>query len=931
MTQRYNSIIDPWNIIASFTVTGDKRVHYYSLPALEKAHVGTISALPFSLRIVLESLVRNMDGKAITEEDVRTLANWDAKNPSDRDIPFKVSRILMQDFTGVPAVVDLAVLRDYAEKYGKPAEAVEPLMNVDLIIDHSVQVDAFRNSNALEINQEKEIERNKERYLLLKWASQAFDNFRVFPPSAGICHQVNLEYLATCVTVRQEDDRLFAFPDTLVGTDSHTTMIDALGIVGFGVGGIEAEAALLNQPVSFTTPKVIGVHLTGSLQEGITAMDLALTLTKLLRETGVVDAFVEFYGPGVKELSLPDRATVSNMCPEYGATISIFPVDEETLAYLRSTGRSEEQVDLVRSYYQAQEMFPFDYEKIKYSSIIEINLATIVPTVSGPSNPKQAVALEEISRTFLDAFLSEAQDRTHIDPHDEIRLGSESLVKEIQRAKLTLERSRIKTVSLHFDDGYETTLSDGDVVIAAITSCTNTSNPEAMIAAGLLARKAIEHGLKVEKKVKTSLAPGSRVVMDYFEKANLIEPLAALGFSLVGYGCTTCIGNSGPLPEPVSKAIQEHAIAVASVLSGNRNYESRIHSEVKGNYLMSPPLVVAFAIAGTVVKDLTKEPLGIGANGKLIFLKDIWPTHAEIHAVIKETMSPATFHEKYKNDLHDVNKYWNQLASPTGTLYNWDPHSTYIKSPPFLSSFESSEEHTVNDILNARVLAQFGDSISTDHISPAGAISVNSPAGIYLVEKGVKPEDFNTYGSRRGNDEVMARGTFANNRIKNLMVPGTEGGFTLHYPGGNTMTIYDAAMLYKKEGIPLVIIVGSEYGSGSSRDWAAKGPLLLGVKAIIAKSFERIHRSNLIGMGIIPLQFGSGEDAVSLAIDCSKEISIFLPATMHPRQEIKILYTRNGMTSPSEAILKSRIDAPIELEYYRIGGVLNYVRKGSRL
>ncbi len=912
-----------WNTLQEITLQGGKVIKYYSLPQLEVEGVGKISKLPFSIRIVIESLLRNMDGKEIFEEDVIALANWNAKSPVDKDIPFKVSRVLMQDFTGVPAVVDLAAIREYVTKRGKDPKSVEPLMKVDLIIDHSVQVDAFRVLDALQINQKMEMERNIERYKLLKWASEAFENFRVFPPSAGICHQVNLEYLATCVDSRNYGSFDLAFPDTLVGTDSHTTMIDGLGIVGFGVGGIEAEAALLNQPVSFTTPRVFGVKLTGRLNEGVTATDLALEMTRMLREANVVGAFVEFFGEGVKELSLPDRATISNMCPEYGATISIFPVDDETLNYLRNTGRSEDRIELIRRYYEAQRMLDIDYNFVEFSSVMELDLGSIVPSVSGPSNPKQTVPLGEIASTFSKAFINNSGHEVE-GKQDDIRLGNEAQFIDVTQASSPGVPKSSKA-SVRYEDGTETTLANGDVVIAAITSCTNTSNPMVMIGAGLLAKKAVERGLTVPRNVKTSLAPGSRVVTAYLDKAGLIEPLYKLGFELVGYGCTTCIGNSGPLPAPISKAIVESKISVASVLSGNRNYESRIHSEVSGNYLMSPALVVAFAIAGTVMKDLTKEPLGIGNDGNPVYLKDIWPSQKEIGDILSRTIDIDMFHEKYKDNLQNVNDYWNGLEYPHGLMYKWGESSTYIQLPPFFENFEPNQERLISPLKNARVLALFGDSVSTDHISPAGAISQVSPAGKYLIEHGIAAADFNTYGSRRGNDKVMVRGTFANNRIKNLLVPGVDGGYTLHFPDGENMSIYDAAMKYKTEGISAIVIAGIEYGSGSSRDWAAKGPMLMGVKAVIAKSFERIHRSNLIGMGIMPLQFENGEDASSLGIDCSKVVTIELSNEMKPRERIKIVYTKKGENTESYGYVTSRIDAPIEMEYYRAGGVLNYV------
>ena len=908
--------------ISEFSL-GTINIKYFSLPSLEKDGY-KINRLPFSIRVVLESLLRNLDGKSVKKEDVSNLANWSAKQPVDSDVPFKVSRVLMQDFTGVPAVVDIAAIRDYVSKKGMDPSKVEPLMKVDLIIDHSVQIDVFGTADAFNINQKKEVERNSERYKLLKWASQAFKTFNVFPPSAGICHQVNLEYLGEVVHLDRNTG--IAYPDTLVGTDSHTTMIDGLGIVGFGVGGIEAEAALLNQPVSFTTPKVLGVQLTGRLSKGITAMDLALTLTKKFREKGVVGWFIEFYGEGAKSLSLPDRATISNMCPEYGATISFFPVDNETLNYLRQTGRSKEQINLVRKYYEEQEMFDMDYSDVEFSDVLTLDLSSVQPSVSGPSNPKQAVSLSGVPSTFINAFVKDGNTNNKV-TKEEVRLGSESNLVEPENIDFRRKAADIKKIKIRFNDGKEEELSDGDIVISAITSCTNTSNPIAMVAAGLLAKNAVEKGLTVNQKVKTSLAPGSRVVTEYLEKAGLDKYLDKLGYSLVGYGCTTCIGNSGPLVPEVSQAIKDAGIATASVLSGNRNYEARIHNEVKGNYLMSPPLVVAYGIAGSVLKDISREPLGKGSDGKDVYLKDIWPEDDEIREIVAATLSPNEFKEKYKDNLKDVNPYWNELPSATGLLYKWEDDSTYIRLPPFFEGFDPDKETEIKPIENAAVLAVFGDSVSTDHISPAGSIPKDSPAGKYLIEHGVKLEDFNTYGSRRGNDQVMVRGTFANIRIKNLLLNGVEGGFTVHFPSNEKTTIFDAAMKYKLERKPLVVFAGEFYGSGSSRDWAAKGPMLLGVKAIVAKSFERIHRSNLVGMGILPLQFKDGEDASSLNIDFSKPVSVEIDKSLIPRKSVKIKFTRKGEDKVSEAEVISRIDSDIELEYYKAGGILNYVIK----
>ncbi len=916
--------------LSTLSLPNGKEFKYYSLPTLEKAGFGSISRLPFSIRIVLESLIRNLDGKEITEDDVIALAKWNPKSPSDREIPFKVTRILMQDFTGVPAVVDLAAMRDYVTSTGKSADKIQPTIPVDLVIDHSVQVDAFNVVQALQINQEKEMERNKERYKLLKWASKSFSKFRVLPPSAGICHQVNLEYLATCASIIDVNGEQFVVPDSLVGTDSHTTMINGLGIVGFGVGGIEAEAALLNQPVGLTTPKVLGVHITGKLKEGVTATDFALTLTKRLREKGVVNMFVEFYGEGLKNLSLPDRATLSNMCPEYGATIAIFPVDEETLNYLDMTGRSKDQLDLVRAYYKAQGLLTTDYNRVDYSEIIECDLEKIVPCVSGPSQPKQEMPLQDVKQNFNDTFMQAepAADDVHkLSNNDSSRWSDESMVGESSVVKAAPMRREIKKVHLVYPDGYETDLKDGDVVISSITSCTNTSNPAVMIAAGLLAKKAIERGLTIDThKVKTSLGPGSRVVMRYLEKAGLVEPLAKLGYGLVGYGCITCIGNSGPLIDKQSDAINANNIVVASVLSGNRNYEARIHRDVRANYLMSPPMLIVYAIAGTVLKDLTKEPFAANRRGEYLFLKDIWPTKEEIDNVIRTCVSKKIYEEEYGTSFEDVNPYWKKLPVAEGQKYAWEADSTYIRLPPFFEGFNPAQQKEISAIKDAKVLAVFGDSVSTDHISPAGSIGKDSPAGKYLIEHGVQPADFNTYGSRRGNHEVMMRGTFANNRIKNVVMNGKEGGTTIHYPDNQEMSIYDAAMKYKAENVPLVVLAGVEYGSGSSRDWAAKGPMLLGVKAVVAKSFERIHRSNLVGMGVIPIQFKSGEDAQSLQIDYTKPVSIDLPQDLRPKAEVKMTFTKKDGTA-AEAMVQVRIDNTVEMDYYKSGGILNYVIK----
>lgn len=907
-------------------IIDEKEISYYSLPELKKIGMGDPSRLPFSLRIVLESLVRNMDEQSIKKQDITNLLEWDSKKPKDQDIPFKVSRVLMQDFTGVPAVVDMAAIRDFIIKKGGKPDDVQPIIPTDLIIDHSVQVDSFNVIQALEINQEKEIERNSERYKLLKWASKAFNNFRVFPPSAGICHQVNLEFLATCVATRTTQIGEEAFPDTLVGTDSHTTMVDSLGIVGFGVGGIEAEAALVGQPVSITMPKVLGVRLTNKLPEGSTATDFALTLTKLLREKGVVNMFVEFFGDGLKYLSLPDRATLSNMCPEYGATVAIFPVDDETLRYLEMTGRPKSRIKLIKEYYDAQGMLNLDYKNIDYSDILEVDLSTIMPSVSGPSQPKQQTPLDKVKDEFTSIFL-DGRDPKEIEPSGkELARWSSESINSANNAGNVNPHERKKSVNIEYEDGTKVTLSDGDIVISSITSCTNTSNPHVMIAAGLLAKKALEKGLKINtKKVKTSMGPGSRVVTRYMQKAGLIEPLEKLGYDVVGYGCITCIGNSGPLIDKQSSAINNNDLNVVAVLSGNRNYEARIHTDVKANYLMSPPLLIAFAIAGTILIDLTKEPLGRNNKGEPVYLKEIWPTNEEINQIMGKVISEEMFEKEYGTNIYDVNRYWNILESPSEKAYVWDENSTYIRLPPFFEADRLASK--INPIKDARVLAVFGDSISTDHISPAGAISSASPAGKYLIEHGIKPADFNTYGSRRGNHEVMMRGTFANSRIVNHMLDGSAGGNTIHYPSGEKTTIYEAAMRYKKENVPQVVIAGEEYGSGSSRDWAAKGPALLGVKAIIARSFERIHRSNLIGMGVVPLQFKNRETAESLMMDYSKTISININEGMKPREKIKMVYYKIGSDLEAETELELRIDTEIEMEYYRAGGILNYVVK----
>ncbi len=854
------------------TVSG-KEYEYYPVKAVKDLGWGDADRLPYSLQIVLENMLRNFDGKTVNEESIKELLSWNSKNPVEKEIPFKVSRILMQDFTGVPAIVDLASMREYARENGKNPDLIQPGVPIDLIIDHSVQVDEYNNPKAFEVNLVKEIERNEERYKFLKWAGQAFNELRIFPPSAGICHQINLEYLAKIIM----SNKGVAYFDSLVGTDSHTTMINGIGVFGFGVGGIEAEAAMLGEPIYFITPKVVGVKLSGKLNDGVTATDLALTLAKVFREHNVVNKFVEFYGEGVRNLSVPDRATVSNMSPEYGSTVSLFPVDEQTLDYLRLTGRPEWLISLVEEYYKSQGLF--GSKEREYSEIIEVNLDEIKPSVSGPSLPHQRLDLEKIPESFRQTFVKD-QPKSSGD------------------------------------------LKEGDVVIAAITSCTNTSNPNVLIMAGLVAKKAYEIGLRVNtSKVKTSLAPGSRVVTEYLKRSGLLDYLEKQGFYVVAYGCTTCIGNSGPLPDDFSRLINEGNLAMVSVLSGNRNYEGRVHNDVKANYLMSPPLVVAYALAGNINKDLTKEPIGYSA-GKPIYLKDIWPNSAEVQETIKKSVSKDLYESIYNEKIFNVNPYWNSLNSPSGKYFEWDDKSTYIKKAPYFDGWKVGEKKEIEDIINARILLVLGDSVSTDHISPAGAIMPDSPAGKYLINHGVPVTEFNTYGARRGNHEVMIRGTFANRRLKNLMV-NVEGGYTVHYPEGQMMTIYDAAMKYREKGVPLVIIAGKEYGSGSSRDWAAKGPALLGIKAVIAESFERIHRSNLVGMGIIPLQFKEGQNYKSLSIDYSKPISVIFKEKKPRGIAYLVFYDKSGSQKSIELI--TRIDSELEMEYIRYGGILKYV------
>lgn len=887
--------------VKSTLTSGGKNYTYFSLPQLEEQGVGAVSKLPFSIKVLLEAAVRQFDGRAITHDHVKQLANW-ADNRTDKEVPFKPARIVLQDFTGVPAVVDLAALREAMKRVGGDPERINPLVPVDLVIDHSVMIDKFGSEDALEYNMNIEFERNEERYKFLRWAQKAFRNFRVVPPATGIVHQVNLEYLATVAATREVDGETHVFPDSLVGTDSHTTMINGLGVVGWGVGGIEAEAGMLGQPLYFVTPEVVGFKLTGKLAEGATATDLALTVTEMLRKKGVVGKFVEFYGPGLSNMSLADRATVANMAPEYGATMGFFPVDEETLNYLRNTGRDEALVELVEQYYKAQGLFRTDdMADPVYSDTIELDLSTVVPNLAGPKRPQDRIELTNMKKAW-----------------------NETVRKPVEEGGFGLSEEEInKKVEIEHPNGEKTQFGTGSVAIAAITSCTNTSNPSVMIGAGLLAKKAVEKGLKKPAYVKSSLAPGSKVVTQYLINAGLIDALNELGFNVAGYGCTTCIGNSGPLPDEVTEAIEKNDLTVTSVLSGNRNFEGRVHPLIKANYLASPPLVIAYALAGTVDIDLNNDPIGYDNNNQPVYLKDIWPSSLEIQETMNKAMDAKLFREQYAR-VFEANERWNQIDVAEGTLYDWDENSTYIQEPPFFVGLEP-EPQPIDEIRGARPLALLGDSVTTDHISPAGAIKKDSPAGKYLLEKGVQPKDFNSYGSRRGNDRVMTRGTFANIRIRNQMAPGTEGGVTRYVETNEVMPIYDAAMKYKEQDTPLVVIAGKEYGTGSSRDWAAKGTNLLGVKAVIAESFERIHRSNLVGMGVLPLQFAEGTSWKSLGITGDETFDILgLNDDIQPGQTVKVRATRpDGSQFEFDTIL--RLDSLVDIDYYRNGGILQAV------
>jgi len=922
----------PFDTLRSFTYGNNQSGRFHSLPALEEAGVGPVSKLPVSIRIVLESVLRNCDGKKVRAKDVETLANWNAKAPATEEIPFVVARIVLQDFTGVPLLVDLAAMRSAVKTLGGNPAIIEPLVPVDLVVDHSVQVDYYGSADALRLNLDMEFKRNRERYQFLKWGRQAFKTFGVVPPGIGIVHQVNLEYLAKGVLSSPGADGTLFYPDTLVGTDSHTTMINGIGVVGWGVGGIEAEAGMLGQPVYFLTPEVVGVNLTNRLREGVTATDLALHVTQILRAAKVVGKFVEFYGEGAAGLPLTDRATVANMAPEYGATMGFFPVDAETVSYLAATGRTAGQCAAFESYFRAQNLFGMPKKgDIAYSVDIALDLSTVQPSVAGPKRPQDRINLPDLKKAFGSLLTKSVSDGGYGKAAADLgRCASVKANRPLPPDELEMVADRptpdAVPVPPHKD---HITLRDGSVVIAAITSCTNTSNPSVMLGAGLLAKKAVERGLQVDPAVKTSLAPGSRVVKDYLEKTGLQPFLDQLGFQIVGYGCTTCIGNSGPLDPEIESAIVRNDLVTASVLSGNRNFEARIHQNIRANFLMSPPLVVAFALAGRVDIDLSAEPLGKDKNGADVFLKDIWPSLEEIRNAMHSSLKPEVFQKLYTG-FAEQNPKWNEVPAGTGQIYDWDRNSTYIQEPPFFTGF-GMEAGTISDIVGARAMGIFGDSVTTDHISPAGAIKPASPAGKYLVEKGIAAADFNSYGSRRGNDRVMTRGTFANVRIKNLMIPpkadGTrvEGGLTIHQPDGEQMSIYDACIKYQAAGTPLVIFAGQEYGTGSSRDWAAKGTRLLGVKAVVAESFERIHRSNLVGMGVLPLQFPEGTTAKTLSLDGTETFDITgLSDQIEPRQNVTLHITRRDGTTESLAV-KLRIDTPIEVDYYRHGGILPFV------
>ncbi len=944
---------DPFGARTSLT-TGSDEVEIYSLKALDEKVGGDVFSLPFSVRVLLESLLRNCGGKFVEEKDIEGLASW--PESVGEELAYLPTRVVMQDFTGVPAVVDLAAMRSAMEEIGGNPKKINPLVPSDLVIDHSVQVDVFGTPAALRFNAEREFERNRERYEFLKWGQQAFDNFTVVPPATGIVHQVNLEYLARVVEVKDG----VAMPDTLVGTDSHTTMINGLGVLGWGVGGIEAEAVMLGQPYYMLVPEVVGFKLTGVLRGGVTATDLVLTVTQMLRAHGVVGKFVEFYGEGLSKLSLPDRATIANMAPEYGATCSFFPVDAETVKYLLGTGRSEEHADLVERYTKEQELYRTDETPDpRFTESLELDMNTVEPSLAGPRRPQDKVALQDVQHAFRQA-LSEMIGSGKVGPpargaaseasgkmggavsegnsytsHDVESFPASDTPAEVAGVTGEGEPDPTAGAAPYEDapevepdggvkvnlDGQEATIKHGSAVIAAITSCTNTSNPSVMIGAGLLAKRAVEKGLSIAPHVKTSLAPGSKVVTEYLHTSDLLPYLEELKFNLVGYGCTTCIGNSGPLPEEISKAVEENDLVVAAVLSGNRNFEGRINPDVRANYLASPPLVVAYALAGTVDIDLANEPLGYGKDGERVYLGDIWPSQEEVAREIESALDPNLYKKQYA-DVYTGNEQWNAVEIPGGNLYEWDPDSTYIQEPTFFKDL-SPEPEELEDIAGARVLVKVGDSVTTDHISPAGAIPSKSPAGQYLISKGVDPRNFNSYGSRRGNHEVMVRGTFANIRLRNQLRPGTEGGVTVHFPDGEETTIYEASMRYQEEGVPLLVLAGKEYGTGSSRDWAAKGTFLLGIKAVIAESFERIHRSNLIGMGVLPLQFTPGENADSLGLTGKETYDIEGLADLTPGAKLTV--RAMDEEGEKEFKAKARVDSPVEIEYLRNGGILQTV------
>jgi len=890
MTQQHH---DSFGARSTLTV-GDKSYEIFRLDALKAAGVGHVDTLPFSLRVLVENLLRHEDGKAVTRDDIEAAAGWDAKADPSVEIAYHPARVLLQDFTGVPAVVDLAAMRDAIKAMGGDPQRINPLEPADLVIDHSVQIDHFGSDKAYGLNVKLEYQRNRERYAFLRWGKQSFDNFEVVPPGTGICHQVNLEYLGRTVWTKTVGETTQAFPDTLVGTDSHTTMINGLSVLGWGVGGIEAEAAMLGQPVSMLIPQVVGFKLTDTLAEGATATDLVLTVVQMLRKKGVVGKFVEFYGPGLDSLTLPDRATLANMAPEYGATCGFFPIDDETIAYLRFTGRPDDAVALVEAYAKEQGLYRTkDTPDPVFTDTLELDLSTVVPSIAGPKRPQDRIALTEAKGAWNELI-----------------------------GRITTERKGDKDASVPVK-GKDFELSHGSVIIAAITSCTNTSNPTVLVAAALLARNAVRKGLQRKPWVKTSLAPGSRVVTEYLEKSGLMGDLETLGFNVVGYGCTTCIGNSGPIAPEQVEAIESGDLVACSVLSGNRNFEGRISPYVRANYLASPPLVVAYALAGHMNVDLYKEPLGQDGDGNDVFLEDVWPAPAEVQKVVREALGADMFTQQYAS-VFDGDESWQKLDTPEGELYEWDESSTYVRNPPYFEGM-GPDKPALSDIEGARVLAKLGDTVTTDHISPAGAIPKDGPAGTYLMEHGVEPKDFNSFGSRRGNHEVMIRGTFANIRLRNQLAPGTEGGITRHIPSGEQMSIYDAAQKYKDEGVPLVVLGGVEYGTGSSRDWAAKGTILLGVKAVIVKSFERIHRSNLVGMGVLPLVFDRGEGIDELGLTGEEEFTIKgIADGLSPKKTLSVTATaKDGTTTEFE--VTARLDTPNEVEYYEHGGILQYV------